>query len=91
LPTKSWIADQKKEAVMVRFIIGAVAGGLAAWFWGDQLRDLAANKANRVRMGAADTLQTVESKAEDMLDRTKEQVSSVLHAGQDAIRPTGAR
>ena len=76
---------------MVRFIIGAIAGGIAAWFWGDQLRDLAANKTKRVRTGAADTLQAVESKAEDMLDRTKEQVTSVLQAGQDAIRPTRAR
>lgn len=76
---------------MVKFIIGAVAGGIAAWYWGDQFRELA-NKTKRVRQGAADTLQAVESKAEDVLDRTKQQVSSVLQAGQDAIRPaTGAR
>jgi hypothetical protein len=29
----------------------------------------------------------VEDKAADVLDRTKEQVSSTLQAGQDAIRP----
>lgn len=73
---------------MVKFILGAVAGGIAGWVWGDQLRELAANKTNRVRKGAAETLQAVESKAEDMLDQTKKQVSSVLQAGQDAIRPT---
>jgi len=36
---------------------------------------------------AADRLQAVEDKAADVLDRTKEQVSSTLHAGQEAIRP----
>jgi len=76
---------------MVRFILGAVAGGMAVWCWGDQLRELAANKTKRVRKGAADTLQAVESKAEDVLDLAKEQVSAVLQAGQDAIRPGPAR
>lgn len=73
---------------MVKFILGAIAGGIAGWVWGDQFRELAMNKTKRVRKGAADTLQAVESKAGDVLDRTKEQVSSVLQAGQDAIRPT---
>jgi hypothetical protein len=76
---------------MVRFIMGAVAGGIAAWYWGDQLRELAANKTKHIRKGAADTLQAVESKAENVLDLAKEQVSSVLQAGQDAIRPGPAR
>jgi hypothetical protein len=76
---------------MVRFILGAVTGGVAVWYWGDQLRELAANKTKRVRKGAADTLQAVESKAEDVLDLAKEHVSSVLQAGQDAIRPGPVR
>jgi hypothetical protein len=76
---------------MVRFILGAVAGGIAVWRWGDQLRELAANRTKRVRKGAADTLQAVESKAEDVLDLAKEQVSAVLQAGQDAIRPGPTR
>jgi hypothetical protein len=76
---------------MVRFILGAVTGGIAVWYWGDQLRELAANRTNRIRKGAADTLQAVESKAENVLDLAKEQVSSVLQAGQDAIRPGPTR
>jgi hypothetical protein len=73
---------------MVKFILGAVASGIAFWFWGDQVRDLAMNKTKRVRKGAAETLKAVESTAEDVLDQTKKQVSSVLQAGQDVIRPT---
>ena len=70
-----------------RFVMGALAGGLAVWFWSDELRRLADAKTRDVRAMAADKLQAMEDKAADVLDRTKEQVSSTLHAGQDAIRP----
>ncbi|PYN80257.1 MAG: hypothetical protein DMD96_14445 [Candidatus Rokuibacteriota bacterium] len=71
---------------MVRFILGAVAGGLAVWFYGEQLREFAESRTKGVRAGAVDTLQVVEKRAEDVLDRTKEQVTSVLQAGQEALR-----
>jgi hypothetical protein len=73
---------------MVRFVLGTLAGGLAVWYWRDQLQELAERKTRGLRKGAADTLKTVEDTAEDVLDRTKEQVSSALQAGQDAIRPS---
>jgi ElaB/YqjD/DUF883 family membrane-anchored ribosome-binding protein len=72
---------------MVRFVMGALAGGLAVWFWGDELRRLAGANTRDVRAKAADKLQAVKEKAQDVLDRTKEQVSSTLQASQDALRP----
>jgi hypothetical protein len=72
---------------MFGFIVGAIAGGLAVWYWGEQIREFAENRTQGVRRGAADTLRSVEKTAEGVLDRTKEQVSSVLQAGQDAINP----
>jgi hypothetical protein len=72
---------------MFGFVVGAIAGGLAMWYWGDQIRELAENRTRTVRKGAADTLKSVEKTAEGVLDRTKEQVSSVLQAGQDVINP----
>jgi hypothetical protein len=72
---------------MFGFIVGAIAGGLAVWYWGDQIREFADSRTQGVRKGAADTLRSVEKTAEGVLDRTKEQVSSVLQAGQDAINP----
>ena len=72
---------------MIRFILGALAGGLVAWMWGDRLRDYADVKTRDVRDKAVQKLQTVEEKAGDVLDRAKEQVTSTLQAGQDAIRP----
>jgi hypothetical protein len=72
---------------MIGFVLGTLAGGLAAWYWRDQIRIYADRKTRGVRNGAADTLQAVERRAEDVLERTKGQLSSALHAGQDAIRP----
>jgi len=74
--------------MMIRFVIGALAGGFAVWFWGDDLRQYADSKTRDVRDKAARKLQVVEDKAADVLDMAKEQVTSTLHASQNAIRPS---
>jgi len=72
---------------MIRIVVGMLAGGLAVWLWGEKLRRYSNTKSREVRARAADTLQAVEETAVDVMDRAKEQVSSTLHAGQEAIRP----
>lgn len=72
---------------MMKFLIGAIAGALAMWYWGEELRDYIDTKTRDARGKAVEKLQTVEEKAVDVLDRAKEQVSSTLQAGQEAIRP----
>jgi hypothetical protein len=72
---------------MGRFVIGALAGGLAVWFWGDKLRKLADVKTRDVREMAADQLQAAGQKTTAVLDRTRDQITSTLQAGEDAIRP----
>ena len=73
---------------MIRILIGALAGALALWYWGEDVRDYLDSKTRDVRDKDVEKLQTVEDTAGDALDRAKQQVSSVLHAGQDAIRPS---
>jgi hypothetical protein len=70
---------------MIRFILGAVAGGLAVWFWRDEILAFAQSKTHGVRAGAVDTLQAVEKRTEKVLDRTKEQISAALQAGQRTL------
>jgi len=72
---------------MGRFVLGALAGGLAVWFWGDKLRQLADSKTRDVREMAADQLQAAGQKTTEVLDRTRDQITSTLQAGEDAIRP----
>ena len=72
---------------MLRFIVAGIAGGVAFWLWGDQIRRFAATRTHDVRETAADAIQSVQVKTGEILDSAKEQVSSTLQAGQDAIRP----
>jgi len=72
---------------MGRFLLGVFVGGIAVWMWGAELKQLAETKTRDVRAKAADRLRVVESTAVNVLDKTKEQVASTLHAGQDALRP----
>ena len=54
----------------------------------EALANVLRNEDNQgVRIKAADTLQSVQAVAEEMFDTAKDQVTSTLQAGQDAIRP----
>jgi hypothetical protein len=79
--------EGKENAMLSRFLLGAVVGGIAVYVWGDEIRRFADTRTRTVRYAAADTLQAVQSTAEGMLDAAKDQVTSTLRAGQHAIRP----
>lgn len=73
---------------MLRFIAGAIAGGLAVWMWGDDLRDYLAERTRAVRAKTADQIQLVQQAAESALASATERITSTLQNGQDAIRPS---
>ena len=72
---------------MFRFVMGMLVGGLAVWYWGEEIREYAESRTVGVRRSAANMIRTVGKKAEDVLDKTKEQVNAVSQTGQEAIRP----
>jgi len=73
-----------------RFLLGAIVGGIAVYVWRDEIRRFANTRGRTARLAAADTIQAVQSTAEEMFDSAKDQVTSTLQAGQDALRPTRA-
>lgn len=73
--------------MLSRFLLGAIVGGIAVWVWGDELRRLASTRSRTARVAAADALQAVQATAEDLFDSAKDQVTSTLQAGQEAVRP----
>lgn len=73
---------------MFRFVFGALVGGLAVWYWGEEMREYAESRTVGVRKTAAKMIRTVGKRAEDALDRTKDQVNAVAQSGQDMILPT---
>lgn len=64
---------------MFGFILGALAGGLAAWWWRSDIQSYVDQKLPNVRAKAADQLSAIEQRAEDALGRAKQQI--------DRIRP----
>ena len=71
---------------MFRFVFGALVGGLAVWYWHEEIREYAESRTEGVRRGAAKVIRSVGKRAEDVLDRTKEQVGSATQSGQDVLR-----
>jgi hypothetical protein len=75
--------------MMTRFVLGAVVGAIVVWAWGEEIRRFTNSKGRSARLAAADTLQSMQSTAEEMFDTARDQVTSTLQGGQDAIRPAG--
>ncbi len=73
---------------MNRFFVGAIVGGIVVWIWRDDIQHYLDRNARTVRSKVADTLQTVQHAAEEVLDRAKQQVSANLESSRDAIRPS---
>ena len=66
------------------FIVGAVAGGVAYWLWGDQINRLVDIGTRDLRARAANTLK----QAELLVDSASETIGGTIHAGQEAILPS---
>jgi gas vesicle protein len=73
---------------MLGVLIGAVIGGTVVWFWRDRLAEKLDEKTRTLRVRAADTLETMERQADELLDKAKPRIHSTLRAGKEAIRPS---
>jgi hypothetical protein len=63
--------------VIKSFLVGAIAGGVAMWLWGDQIREALDDATSGVRtrsaeqlQGVADTLQSVADTVDQGLSGT---------------------
>lgn len=66
------------------FIVGVVAGGVAYWWWGDEIRRFIDTGTLDLRKRAADTLK----QAESLVETASETIGQTIHAGQEAMRPS---
>jgi hypothetical protein len=73
---------------MIRgFVLGAIVGGLVVWVWRDSALQYAQAKSFPVRAKVADTLKTLQDKAEGFADTAKENISATLENTRRAILP----
>jgi hypothetical protein len=70
---------------MFGFILGALAGGLAAWWWRGDIQNYVDQKLPNVRTKAAEQLSAIEQRAEDALGRAKQQIDRIRPA-EDSSR-----
>jgi hypothetical protein len=62
---------RERRTTMVRFVLGALIGGLAVWYWGEEIREFAENRTLGTGKSAADRTRSVGKKAEDVLDQAR--------------------
>jgi hypothetical protein len=71
---------------MMKFILGALAGGVAAWWWRRDIQSYVDERLPNVRRQAADRLSAIEQRAEQALGRAKDRIDRI-RPGDEPSRP----
>jgi hypothetical protein len=73
---------------MIQFILGAVAGGLAAWWWRGDIQNYVDQTLPNMREKTADRLAAIEQRAEEALSRARNQIDRMRPSGDQRSRDT---
>jgi hypothetical protein len=73
---------------MLGFLLGAIAGGAAAYYWRENIRDYMSNRVPDLRERAADGLGTLGERAGSALDRARSRIDTTVRTGQERLRAT---
>ena len=74
---------------MLGFIVGAVVGGMASYYWREHIRNYMPEGVPDLRKRAADSLGTLGDHASGALDRARSRIDTVVRTGQERLRATG--
>ena len=74
---------------MLGLLFGALAGGLAAYYWHDDIRNYMSNRVPDLRKRAADGLGSLGERAGGALDRARARIDDSVRTGQERLRSTG--
>lgn len=75
---------------MLGFVLGAVVGGVASYYWRENIRHYMSDRVPELRERAADRLGAIGSRAGGALDRARTQIDTAVRTGQGRLRKTGA-
>lgn len=73
---------------MLGFLLGVIAGGLAGYYWRENIRDYMSTRAPDIRNRAADGLGTLGKRASSALDRARSRIDTAVRTGQQRLRAT---
>jgi hypothetical protein len=74
---------------MVGFLLGAVVGGIASYYWRENIRHYMSEGLPDLRKRAADGLGTLGDRASGALDQARSRIDTAVRTGQRRLRPTG--
>ena len=74
---------------MFGFVVGAVAGSIAAYLYRDEIAKYVNDRFPRVRNTAAERIGTLGEAASSALDRARSQIDSTVRTSQERLRATG--
>jgi hypothetical protein len=74
---------------MLGFLLGAIAGGAAAYYWRENIRDYVSKRVPELRDRTADGLSSLAERAGSALDRARSRVDTAVRTGQEQLRATG--
>ena len=74
---------------MFGFVLGAIAGSVAAYYWHDRLTQYMKQDVSQLRDRAADRLGDLGERAGSALDKARTSIESTVRASQDKLRATG--
>jgi hypothetical protein len=74
---------------MLGFLFGAIAGGLAAYYWRENIRDYVSNRVPELRNRAAEGLGTLGERANSALDQARSRIDTTVRTSQERLRETG--
>ena len=74
---------------MLGLLVAAVAGGLAGYYWRDNIRERLSNGAPELRQRAAEGLGVLGERAGGALDRARSRIDTTIRSSQERLRATG--
>jgi hypothetical protein len=74
---------------MFGLLVAALAGGVAGYYWRDNIRHYMSGRVPQLRAQSADTLGRLGVRAGGALDKMRSGVDAAVRTGQERLRPTG--
>jgi ElaB/YqjD/DUF883 family membrane-anchored ribosome-binding protein len=75
---------------MLGFLVGAIGGGVATYYWRDSIRTYLSGRVPDLRAQAADALGKLGSRADRGLDAARSRIDAAVRTGQRRLRPVGS-
>jgi hypothetical protein len=73
---------------MFGFVLGAIGGGIAAYYWRDRISEYVSTRVPDFRERAADRLGTLGGSASRTLDQARSRIDAAVRTGQERLRTT---